>query len=121
MGNIFRKETAMLTLIHIDDTRNLDELKNALIEMGNFDADMNGKNGPEYLWDDAKRKGYKSNNAYLASKVLVQPYSSPEELFTKFAEEFYDKNSDYYSCEWEIEFLKDGNSLTVAYAINPWD
>lgn len=110
----------MLTLIHIEDTTNLNELKNALIEMGDFDADMNG-NRRAGIWDDAKKKGYKSNNAYLASKILAQPYSSPEELFTKFAEEFYDKNSDYYSCEWEIEFLKDGNSLTVAYAINPRD
>ena len=44
-----------------------EDIVGALIELAEIDADFNGENGEEYLWDRAKDAGYKTNAEYLAN------------------------------------------------------
>lgn len=99
------------------DARNEDDLRNALASLCENDCDMNGENGDEYTWQIALSSGYTSNADYLANEILrSSAYKTPKEMFEAFAKEFYRTNDGYYD-GYDIEFIEDGNELTVAFSI----
>lgn len=41
-----------------------------LTDLADFDADFNGENDDELLWEDARKEGYSSNAEYAANKAI---------------------------------------------------
>lgn len=97
MSNTYNANTLM-----VEEIKNKDDLKKMLRWMGDIDCDFNGENGLEYLWDEAKTRGYQSNAEYLADMV-VDNYNRDtfdEEFIVgcadKFTEEWLERD-DYYT------------------------
>lgn len=103
-----------LALVKIADVNDPQQVKSALLELFDFDEDMNGNNGEEYLWDEARKSGYESNNEYLADKAVSET-DTAEAAVDLFAKEFFDGNIFYYS-NIELEKIRDNDSLYIAVA-----
>ena len=104
-----------LKLIKIKNPENEKNLKTGLLKIFDFDEDMNGNNGEEYLWAISRDNGYTSNNEYLAD-IAISKEPIPEEAIERFAKEFYASNSHYYT-DYELEMLRENDTLFVAFAI----
>ena len=63
-------QTYVGTRLIIKNIQSLEDIKNALISLGDIDADFCGDNGEEYLWKAAKKKDFETNAEYLADNVV---------------------------------------------------
>ena len=95
--------------------KNSADVKEALISLCESDYDMNGENGDDYLWDEAK--GYDSNSEYLASRVgnEFQTVKDVISAFKNFMDEWM--NRDYYYNDYDIDFIPNGDELIVAMVL----
>ena len=104
MGNI----SLSLFKVHTDD---LEDIRNGLIALCEYDCDMNGENGEDYLWEEAA--GYESNAEYLAAQAISK-CETAREMFMYFVDTWMDADRNYYS-GYSINFLEDKGELTVAF------
>ena len=95
--------------------KNSEDVKEALISLCESDCDMNGENGDDYLWDEAK--GYDSNAEYLASRVgnKFQTVKDVINAFKNFMNEWM--NRDGYYDDYEMNFISDGDNLIVGMTL----
>lgn len=95
--------------------KNSEDVKEALISLCESDCDMNGENGDDYLWDEAK--GYDSNAEYLASRVgnKFQTVKGVINAFKNFMNEWM--NRDGYYDDYEMGFISDGDNLIVGMTL----
>ena len=106
-----------LTTVRVRNKKDEDEMRKAMLQLFDFDEDMNGNNGPDFLWPEAEEAECSSNNEYLAEEVYAASNaSSAKDKFELFAEKFFEANNSYYRA-YEIDFIEDGNELIVSFAI----
>lgn len=91
----------------IKDVQKAEDIIDALVQLGSIDADFDGTNGDEYLWDEAKKKGFTTNAAYLADYVVFNSNANSRKYGIKaytdrFAEEWLKRDSYYTSIEIDI-------------------
>ena len=103
--------TLILKRFEIDSP---EDIVGALIDLAEIDADFNGENGEEYLWDRAKNAGYETNAEYLAN-LVVSKDNDFESCVKTYVDEWIGK--DFYYQEYEVETLKDKNNYIVALAV----
>lgn len=91
---------------------NRESLLNALISLSDFDCDFNGKNGLDYLWEDAN--GFESNMDYLINEV--RDIDDDEECVNTFFEEWL--NRDRYYDEWNVSVITDKKKRVKAISFS---
>ena len=94
-------------------TNDRKDVRNSLISLCYGDADMNGDNGEEYLWDEAREHGYSNNSSYLADYVMANN-SKVASMFTDFMFIWMERDKSYYDLGYEIDFIEEEDNLTVA-------
>ena len=106
-----------LKQIVVEDIKNFLDVKNSLVSLADYDADMNGDNGTEYLWDEVPNDdSYNSNAEWLADKVMHET-DDIKSMFEFFMYQWMSKDRNYYS-GYEIDFVEMDNKLIVAIAYN---
>ena len=90
---------------------------NALNEIASIDCDFNGENGEEYLWEEAKAKGYKSNMDYVSH--TVDGYTS-QAIVYKYLSMWLGRDNYYSSYDYQVLELSDSDTLiiVVSYIID---
>ena len=93
----------------LKDIKTTEDIINFLVELGSIDADFSGANGEEYLWDDARAKGYENNATYLANEVVFHssvPSNKGMLAYAKeFAQQWLSRDTYYRSIEITVEKL----------------
>ena len=90
-------------------------LKYALEEIASIDCDFNGENGDEYLSDEAKAKGYKTNFDY-AFDTCAELNENDEKLVEEFFKEWLDFNCYWENYSYIIEKDADGDIAEIILA-----
>ena len=103
--------TLILKKFEIDSPK---DIVNALVSLAEIDADFNGENGEEYLWEIAKTAGYETNADYLANTIVKSDHDF-ESCVRTYVDEWIGK--DFYYKGYEMEILKDKNHYIVALAV----
>lgn len=93
----------------IDDITDNTNLLNVLSWFG--DEDFNGNNGKEYLWEIAKKLGYKSNQEYVINEISAKESDNFNKISTYF-KEWLDNDSGYLCYDWDLHQVKD-NTYTL--------
>lgn len=95
---------------------NKGNLKEKLFEVFSvMDADFTGENGEEYLWGEAKEKGFKSNFDYSLAKAK-EKYSSIKDVINYVIARAVDGWNGYYEdTEYSVEEV--GNEYVVMIAV----
>lgn len=107
----------VLKTIKISD-KTRDAFYNALRELATIDDDFNGKNGDEYLWDEAKESGYQSNLDFLINEIIKKETNkTDEELVQLFIGQWIDSDDYYKSRSFHVYCDKDGIAEFIALAI----
>lgn len=96
-------------MIMIVNPKDTEDIRNSLIALCGCDEDMNGNNGDEYLWEEAK--GYYSNAEYLADYVM-ENCKDVKNMFKTFVERWV-RHDSYYD-DYNLEFAKTGKNIIVA-------
>lgn len=89
-----------------------ESISKAFTILSSDDNDFNGKNGYDYLWKDAKEKGFENNLEYLTDKVKDYPFISAVNVFLK---EWLSSSSFYTDYEYVISVS--GNRVFLAVMI----
>ena len=99
------------------------DMTNIFYELSDFDDDLNGNNGDEYLWDIAENNGFETNIDFLVNRVL-DGIGSDEILSVvevhSLLEQFFDMWSTYddiFCDECDFTFNVINNVLFVAVAV----
>lgn len=93
-----------------------ENVKESLFELfSSVDADFNGENGEDYLWDCAKENGFESNLDYEL-KNAKEKYADDLELVIKeVVSSAQGTWGDYYS-NWDTEIIKINEGFIVSIA-----
>lgn len=103
----------MLSLsLKIVEPENRDALLSALKGCVN-DDDLNGKNGEEYLWADAKESGFGNNLDYIASEVKNIPNDTA--CIVSFFEYCY--GHDVYYQDYKVDTVCDEQGNVTAFSV----
>lgn len=96
-----------------------DSFLNALCELSDSDCDFNGENGPDYLYEDAKKAGMDSNLDYIIDvlKKDIEGGLSHIDALEKFIDYWLGKDS-YYK-DYSLEYLTNekGEVRVISLAI----
>ena len=99
------------------------EIERTMIKLCECDNDMNGENGDESLWDEAKEAGFASNAEYLA-RFTMNALPLGTELTTPLIEELFDKfvqawvGHDSYYLGYDVGVKSVGlNKIVVGLAL----
>lgn len=92
--------------------------KDLLFSFAAVDDDFNGKNGPEYLWPEAKKTGFKSNAEYAWAIAKKKGDAIPDDdvIFKKFVDMWMGSNLYYEQYELSIMHEENGDIFAVALA-----
>lgn len=83
-----------------------------LTNLSQMDEDFNGNNGEEYLWEKAKKAGFKSNSEYALFEAGKQPDLAKRiEEFVKIWME-----SDGFYEEYHLKIQRKGKKLFISLA-----
>ena len=82
-----------------------------LIDIADFDADFNGANGDEYLWEESE--GFESNAEYCLS--VAQNEARPREMIEKFISLWMGRDPYYYDYDLGILVQDDKIFMSLAY------
>lgn len=102
-----------IVLIKVD-TKDINDIRRGLIGLCSKDNDMNGENGPDYLWDEAE--GYGSNAEYLADKVIKESAGNVRTMFETFIKTWKQRDKYYKDCSQDYLVDKKNHTLTIACA-----
>ena len=67
------------------------------------DEDLNGNNGEEYLWEDAKASGCKTNREYLMQVLRNSQYNTIAVLTDLYLKTWLEH--DYYYQEYDFKYI----------------
>ena len=70
-----------------------EDLLVALVSLGEIDADFNGDNGIEYLWDNVDSTKYESNMKYLLD--TLKDKETDKELIEEYVSSWIGRDSYY--------------------------
>ena len=90
---------------------NRENVADALMLLGNNDADFCGDNGYEYRWDIAKE--FETNSEYALSVAQKEPTIIG--MITRFVDIWMGQDSYYYDYEVDIKELDGIVAIAIAY------
>ena len=113
----------MISILNIVDIQSAADVVRALKALAEIDNDFNGTNGEEYLWNPAKRAGYKDNASFLADTVIEVigkgvNKDSFEEYVTAYVNVWIGEDPYYKDYEVIVKRVDDGTSLAGKYVIS---
>lgn len=97
----------------IKDITNDNELINVLSWF--YDEDFVGNNGKEYLWEEAEKLGYESNQEYVLCHFVDNYKLSPQNKIITYFSKWLDNDSTYLDYGWDFHQIK-GNTYTLTLA-----
>lgn len=104
-------------MILITKVMNESNLKEKLFEIfSTVDCDFTGENGEEYLWDEAKEQGFKSNLDYSLEKSKIK-YGEDVENIIKDVISSAQRTWDGYYIEWDKNVIRCGKEYVVSMAV----
>lgn len=93
-----------------------ENVKESLFELfSSVDADFNGENGEDYLWDCAKENGFESNLEYELKNAKEKYGDNLEEVIKEVISSAEVTWGGYYS-DWETNILKINEGFIVSIA-----
>ena len=103
------------------DPNKIEEVKDAVRSFASIDADFNGENGKEYLWEEAA--GYTSNCDYLIDKFFKNIIYNTKNVIAAFDSFFKEwVGADLYYDEYDYEpFLDNEELIGMAFAVSVRD
>ena len=97
-----------------------EDLLVALVSLGEIDADFNGDNGIEYLWDNVDSTKYESNMKYLLD--TLKDKETDKELIEEYVSSWIGRDSYYKEHILEVVYDESGNlSLSQKFDIDYTD
>lgn len=94
----------------IDDITDNTNLLNVLSWFG--DEDFNGNNGKDYLWEEAEKLGYESNQEYVLCHFVDKDDLTPEEKIKTYFENWLGNDGYYIDYSYDLHHVKD-NTYTL--------
>ena len=95
-----------------------EDIRNSLISLCDFDADMNGDNGKEFTYPLATKNGYESTAEWLADKVMSETkHNNVFDMFNNFMSIWIDDIDKNYYDNYEIKSIDNGDSITIAVSV----
>ena len=94
----------------------VENLKDALFSLAEWDNDFNGKNGEGYLWDVAKEEGYTSNVGYLFDAISKEYKNDVDNLIFDFFACWLGEDDYYLDYSYKTIKDDDGNILYIVMA-----
>lgn len=85
----------------------------ALASLGELDADFNGENGIEYLWDGVDSTKYESNMEYLLD--VLKDKETDKELIEEYVTNWI--GNDYYCKNHILDIIYDDNGKAECIAL----
>lgn len=76
------------------------------------DEDFNGNNGKDYLWEDAEKLGYESNQEYVICHFVDKDDLTLEEKIQTYFDMWLENDSCYIDYQWDLHQVK-GNTYTL--------
>lgn len=106
----------LLHSVAVYEVGNTKDLVDALCYLSDLDCDFNGENGVDYICEDAKENGFKSNQSYYSSIVLRELNNGLDEcvVIEKFLKAWLDH--DNYYAEWKHDVVIKGNIAIISLA-----
>lgn len=97
-------------VVEVNSNKKEDVLE-ALSFLMDFDNDFIGENGEDYLWDEAREKGFKCNRDYLLHEV------SEHECYSDMIEEYIttamERDNNYYDYTYHESWDNKGNLINI--------
>jgi len=90
------------------------DLLDTLTEIMQVDADHSGENGPGYIWEEAKNKGFETNIDFLVDLVKDEP--SHKEIIDSFMTELIERDFYYTNSDYEVIYDEEGRAECIAFA-----
>ena len=91
-----------------------EDLLVALVSLGEIDADFNGDNGIEYLWDNVDSTKYESNMEYLLD--TLKDKETDKELIEEYVSSWISRDSYYKEHILEVVYDENGKAECIALA-----
>lgn len=91
-----------------------EDLLVALASISEIDADFNGDNGTEYLWDNVDSTKYESNMEYLLD--TLKDKETDKELIEEYVSSWIGRDSYYKEHILEVVYDKNGKAECIALA-----
>ena len=91
-----------------------EDLLTALASLGDMDADFNGENGIEYLWDSVDGTKYESNMEYLLD--TLKDKETDKELIEEYVSNWI--GGDNYYKEHILDVIYDDNGKAECIALS---
>ena len=91
-----------------------EDLLVALANISEIDADFNGDNGIEYLWDNVDSTKYESNMKYLLD--TLKDKETDKELIEEYVSSWIDRDSYYKEHILEVVYDESGKAECIALA-----
>ena len=118
--------TDINTRLIIKNIQTPEDIIDALIQLGDIDADFNGENGDDYLWPVAQKKGFESNAKYLADYVVFHSNANSRQYGMKaytdrFVKEWLKRETYYASIQIDVVKLDgfaDDPNMSGIYAFS---
>lgn len=92
-----------------------EDLLNALRELAEIDADFNGENGIDYLWDNVDTSKYNSNLEYLLDKLKEK--ETDKEIIEEFVSSWIDEDGYYKDHVLDVIYDDNKKAECVALAV----
>ena len=102
------------TLEH-PESRDRNDLHDALMSLAEWDNDFNGFNGDEYLWEIAE--GYESNAEYLFDTLHKKYPTDDKQLIYEFLCGWLDDDSYYRDWTHKILIDREGNIQHIVVSV----
>ena len=91
-----------------------EDLLRALASLGDIDADFNGENGIEYLWDDVDSTKYESNMEYLLD--TLKDKETDKELIEEYVDSWIGGDNYYKGHILDVVYDDNGKAECIALA-----
>lgn len=93
---------------------NKENLKEKLFEVfSKVDADFTGENGDDYLWNEAKEKGFMSNLEYSLEEAKIKYSGDTENIIREVIKNAQTTWDGYYS-DWAEQIISNGEDVIVS-------
>ena len=91
-----------------------EDLLVALASLGEMDADFNGENGIEYLWESVDKDKYESNMEYLLD--VLKDKETDKELIEEYISDWIGCDNYYKDHILDVVYDENGKAECIALA-----
>lgn len=104
-----------LLLEEVKKPGNRDSLAEALRKLADIDDDFNGNNGKDYLWGEARYKGFMSNLDFSLNDAFKK--RKDINVLISFLGLWLNEDNYYSDYDYEVLYDENGNIKAIALAL----